>query len=139
VQSPRPFLCWGPGACNNIALWYRSSHKFQTIPSSLCHRTHRSCQPWGGRFTRNFTASCRTDLIQTAAKHTIYIKTKEANERLVNIRRQFEEGGILTSVYEPIMADTGIDRLKVLRDAREEGRREDRKLSSLPKGHLDAT
>ena len=35
-----------------------------------------------------------------------------------------------------IMSDIGIDRWKVLRDAREEGRLEDRELRSLPKGHF---
>jgi uncharacterized protein (TIGR02246 family) len=38
-----------------------------------------------------------------------------------------------------IMSDISIDRLKVLRDAREEGRLEDRELRSRPKGHLDDT
>jgi hypothetical protein len=36
------------------------------------------------------------------------------------------------------MSDISIDRLKVLRDAREEGHLEGRELRSLPKGHLNA-
>jgi hypothetical protein len=36
------------------------------------------------------------------------------------------------------MSDVSIDRLKVLRDAREDGHLEDRELRSVPKGHLDA-
>ena len=39
------------------------------------------------------------------AKHAIHTSTKEADERLVNIRPGSEEGGILTSVYQAYAAD----------------------------------